>query len=121
MANYETALRDDKCMKHMQPRAICPCNTTDPKEAVDKIVEGIAKKIEDVVKKPSHYQVIEGVEAIELIARALTVAEFKGYCLGNIMKYRLRAGGKDDLVQEIAKAKFYVDLFELHKSQCRAG
>ena len=73
----------------------------------------------DNVKNPSHYQILEDVEAISVIASAMTKAEFKGYCLGNILKYRLRAGNKDTLEQDIAKADFYRVLYDKFKELCR--
>ena len=70
----------------------------------------------DVVKNPKHYQLIEGVEAIEIIASSLTPDEWLGYCLGNALKYRCRAGKKDDLQQEIDKADFYTNvLYDQYK------
>lgn len=73
----------------------------------------------DQVKNPSHYQFFDGVEVIEIIAKSLTVEQFKGYCLANRLKYRLRAGNKDNLEQDIAKSDFYVQLYEKHKHLCR--
>lgn len=76
----------------------------------------------DLVKKPKHYQMIDGVEAIEIIAAALTQEEWLGYCLGNALKYRCRAGKKDDLQQEIDKADFYTDvLYGKYKHLCRGS
>lgn len=84
-----------------------------------------AEKVEPVgddgVKKPSHYQLFEGVEAIEVIARSMTQEMFKGYCLGNILKYRLRAGKKSELAtleKDMAKATFYLELYTKHKGLC---
>lgn len=76
---------------------------------------------EDVVNKPLHYQFFEGVEVIEIIASSMTREQFKGYCLGNRIKYRLRAGNKDKLEQEIAKSDKYVELYDEHKHLCRNG
>lgn len=73
----------------------------------------------DVVKNPKHYQIIEGVESIDIIASYMTIEQFKGFCLGNIIKYRMRAGNKDELNQDINKANFYVDLFDMKKHLCR--
>lgn len=75
----------------------------------------------DGVKQPSHYQLFEGVEAIEVIARSMTQEMFKGYCLGNILKYRLRAGKKSELAtleKDMAKAAFYLELYTKHKGLC---
>ncbi len=73
----------------------------------------------DAVNKPSHYQFFEGVEVIEIIASSMTCEQFKGYCLGNRIKYRLRAGNKDKLEQEIAKSDKYVELYDEHKYLCK--
>lgn len=72
----------------------------------------------DQVKNPKHYQLIEGIESIEIIARSMTKEQWKGFCLGNMLKYRIRASKKDALKQDIAKADFYGDLYEMHKEKC---
>jgi hypothetical protein len=72
----------------------------------------------DQVKKPNHYQLMEGVESIEIIARSMTKGQWKGFCLGNMLKYRIRAGKKDALQQDIDKANFYGELYEMHKEKC---
>lgn len=82
-------------------------------EPADEPIEGVTK--------PSHYAFFDGVEAIEVIARSMTVEMFRGYCMGNILKYRLRAGKKSELAyaeKDLAKANFYVELFEKHKGEC---
>lgn len=87
-----------------------------------KAIPESAEPAEDpMVKQPSHYQLFEGVEAIEVIARSMTQEMFKGYCLGNILKYRLRAGKKSELAtleKDMAKAAFYLELYEKHKDLC---
>lgn len=73
------------------------------------------------VQKPSHYSFFDGIEAIEIIARSMTREQFRGYCLGNMLKYRLRAGKKSELAyaeKDLAKANFYAELFETHKDKC---
>ncbi|ARB12470.2 hypothetical protein BIS33_16 [Klebsiella phage vB_KpnP_BIS33] len=81
-----------------------------------------AKSVDDDgVKQPSHYQLFDSVEAIEVIARSMTQEMFKGYCLGNILKYRLRAGKKSELAtleKDMAKATFYLELYTKHKGLC---
>ena len=72
----------------------------------------------DVVNSPKHYQFFPGLEAIEVIARSMTREQFYGYCLGNRLKYRLRAGNKDKLEQDIAKSDKYLELYEQHKGEC---
>lgn len=73
------------------------------------------------VTRPTHYALFDNVEAIEVIARSMTVEMFRGYILGNILKYRLRAGKKSELAymeKDLAKAEFYKELFEKHKDKC---
>ncbi|UES35519.1 hypothetical protein eKKP3263_000030 [Enterobacter phage KKP_3263] len=80
-----------------------------------------SKPVDDGVRKPSHYQVFDGVESIEIIARSMTVSEFRGFCMGNVLKYRLRAGKKSELAtmeKDLNKAAFYQELFDLHKGKC---
>lgn len=95
----------------------CTCNSKSLPNPVDKPqdIEG--------VRAPSHYMLFDDIEAIEVIARSMTVEQFKGYCLGNILKYRLRAGKKSELAfleKDMAKAGFYGELFEKHKGKCHA-
>lgn len=75
----------------------------------------------DNVKRPAHYQIIDNIESIDVIARSMTVEQFKGFCLGNILKYRIRAGKKDALAQDIAKANEYEKIFEAKKHLCIDG
>lgn len=83
---------------------------------LNKKVDGI---VTDAVHSPKHYAIFEQLEAIEVIASSMTTDQFYGYCLGNILKYRLRAGGKDDVMQELGKADKYQELFSKFKSLCK--
>lgn len=52
---------------------------------------------------PSHYKThASGVECIQ-------VTEHMNFCLGNAIKYIWRAGLKDDAVQDLEKAKWYIE------------
>jgi len=64
----------------------------------------------DVVNYPSHYRALP-IEVIYIIEKVLTEEEFRGFCLGNIIKYRMRAGLKDPeaIVQDIEKANWYME------------
>lgn len=80
-------------------------------------------KTPEGVRAPSYYMLFEDVESIQVIARTMTVPEFKGFCLGNVLKYRLRAGKKSELAtieKDLAKADFYKELFAKHKGECYA-
>ena len=74
----------------------------------------------DNVRNPKHYQIIEGMESIDMIAASMTEEMFKGFCLGNILKYRIRAGKKDTLQQDIDKANYYEELYLTKRILCRS-
>jgi len=61
----------------------------------------------DEINSPSHYMLFPDMEAIDVIIAALTPEEFAGYCKGNALKYRLRAGAKGPAEKCIAKANWY--------------
>lgn len=62
---------------------------------------------EDIVNHPKHYQ-LDGleVEALEVIKASLNIEEYKGYLLGNMLKYLLRHKKKNN-VEDIQKMLFY--------------
>jgi hypothetical protein len=62
----------------------------------------------DAVDHPSHYQSVAGIEAIDVIAAFMDPAPF---CLGNTVKYVLRAGKKagNSALQDLKKARWYLD------------
>lgn len=102
---------------------MCMGDCQERKDAMAKLKKPEPTEQIEGVTKPSHYQLFPNVEAIEIIARSMTVEQFKGYCLGNILKYRLRAGKKYELAyieKDLAKADFYIELFEKHKGLCHA-
>ena len=72
----------------------------------------------DNVNSPKHYQFFPDMEAIEVIALSMTEEQFYGYCLGNRMKYRLRAGSKGNTLEDIAKSDKYLELYSEYKSYC---
>jgi len=61
------------------------------------------------VKNPAstHYELYPGVEAIDVIKKMLTPEEYKGFLKGNVLKYQLRLGKKDNVEKEIIKIKDY--------------
>lgn len=73
----------------------------------------------DKVNNPSHYALFDDIEAIDVIASSMTKDQFKGYCFGNLLKYRLRAGNKDDADQDLAKAEKYKELYKEKSHLCR--
>lgn len=92
-----------------------------PLPKVGPNVEAPKTEVKSDVTHPNHYMLFDNVEAIEVIARSMTVEAFRGYCLGNILKYRLRAGKKSELAtmeKDLNKAAFYQELFDKHKGLC---
>ena len=57
----------------------------------------------DNVNNPKHYTAHpSGIEAIE-------VTEHMNFCLGNAMKYIWRADLKHDAIEDLEKARWYLD------------
>ena len=63
----------------------------------------------EAVNHPSHYGGDTLYETIKVLEAWLTPEQFKGFCMGNTIKYLSRAGKKDKEIQELKKAKFYLD------------
>jgi hypothetical protein len=57
----------------------------------------------DTVNHPSHYT-RGGIEAIDVIE-----AWGLGFHLGNALKYIARAGHKGDAIEDLSKARWYLD------------
>ena len=66
-----------------------------------------AKKVVDMVNSPPHYNQT-GIECIDAISAA-TGDGFKYYLQGNIMKYLWRFDYKSKPVEDLEKAKWYLD------------
>ena len=60
---------------------------------------------EDAVNHPSHY----GGEGNQYEAIKIIEALNLDFLLGNTVKYIVRAGKKDDLLQDLKKAKWYLN------------
>lgn len=59
--------------------------------------------MDDPVNHPPHYtQHASGVECIE-------ITEHFNFCLGNAIKYIWRADLKSNAVEDLKKARFYID------------
>lgn len=58
-----------------------------------------------------HYEMIGGMEAIEMMESMFTIEELKAWAKLTAMKYRLRIGKKDDPTKEIKKIKTFEDYY----------
>ena len=67
----------------------------------DKVNNNIVK---EAVNHPSHYQSKNGVEVIDVIE-----SFDLGFNLGNVIKYCLRCGKKNAEIEELEKAKWYLE------------
>lgn len=57
----------------------------------------------DMVNRPPHYTGHPSrVECIQ-------ITEHMNFCLGNAVKYIWRAGQKGDAIEDLKKARFYID------------
>ena len=66
-------------------------------------------KIEDKIKSPSHYKLDGlGIESIDIIKARLSKDGFKAFCVGNVIKYILRAEKKNGL-EDYKKSKQYLE------------
>lgn len=78
----------------------------------DRLIQGNddKKTVEEVLNavNPPHYKDSYPFEVIDIIRGMLTPEQFEGYCLGNEIKYRMRAGIKSDkITEDIEKALWY--------------
>lgn len=63
---------------------------------------------EDNVNHPPHYK-HNSIECIEAIEAALTPEEFQGYLKGNNIKYTWRCNYKNNKIQDLQKARWYLN------------
>lgn len=73
------------------------------------ILENITKKEE--VNHPDRYGGDVTYECIKVLEAWLTEEQYKGFLRGNVLKYLCRVGKKDSEVQELKKARFYLDKY----------
>ena len=82
----------------------------------------------DNVNNPNHYKLNCGIKSIEIIKRVLGLKGFVAFCLGNILKYLIRAekkNGKEDykkaakylewVIERDNKISYFVDINKLEK------
>ena len=62
----------------------------------------------DVVNSPPHYKA-GGIEAIEGIEASMGPEAYAGYLKGNIMKYMWRYERKGKPIEDLKKARWYLD------------
>ena len=94
--SYETLFLDDERFEPFDVES-----TSEPEPVPEDV---------DMVNHPPHYLNL-GMEVKDIIKEVVTrtfgATAYKAYCLGNELKYRLRAGDKGDALEDLGKAKFY--------------
>lgn len=82
--------------------------------------EEVYEPEEDVVNHPKHYQLANGIEAIDLMEKTSTAPEFVGHLRNTALKYIIRAGHKDPCkyVQDLDKAKWYITKLQEFHTKC---
>ncbi|OHP68023.1 hypothetical protein HMPREF2699_10500 [Staphylococcus sp. HMSC062C03] len=58
---------------------------------------------------PQHYKGSGDIDVIDFLYQQLSLDEFKGFMKGNMVKYPVRAGRKNDELADIKKARDYAD------------
>lgn len=65
-----------------------------------------------------HYK-NKGIETIDIIENELSSMEFIGFCRGNVFKYISRLGKKGDPIEDLKKARDYIDYMITHTESQR--
>lgn len=58
---------------------------------------------------PDHYKGSENIDVIDFLYQQLPFEQFKGFMKGNMIKYPVRAGRKDDELEDFKKARDYAE------------
>ena len=73
------------------------------------------RRMNDPVDHPPHYNSHpSGVETI-------TITEHMGFCLGNVIKHILRAPYKGSMIEDLKKARWYLDREIARLEKCQHG
>lgn len=76
--------------------------------ALEKMIEELFPEVYDEVNSPSHYDLKDlGIQAIDVI-KSVTGDGFDDYCIGNVLKYVIRAKHKNG-TEDYMKARKYLD------------
>lgn len=62
----------------------------------------------DAINHPPHYKV-GGIETIDYMKAKSTPEEFMGHLRLTVLKYLSRTGHKDDALQDLKKAQWYLN------------
>jgi hypothetical protein len=72
------------------------------------MAEKEASKIDEMVKEPPHYN-MGSIQCIDAIEESMGSTAFEGYLKGNVLKYLWRYNYKKKALEDLKKAKWYLD------------
>lgn len=110
MEKQQALAADDKPYYDGRFSRFTPANTSGVNEHTHERFNNGHKKMDpvgepkpDLVNHPPHYNDHpSGVECI-------TITEHMNFCIGNAMKYLWRADAKGDAIENLEKARWYID------------
>jgi hypothetical protein len=70
--------------------------------------KNVPKNVPDIINSPSHYT-SGGIETIDYMEAKSTPEEFRGHLRLTALKYLSRAGLKENTLQDLKKAQWYVN------------
>jgi hypothetical protein len=122
--NIEHELVDESCEKiHTAPSITKRINNkhnilngllqTDGSVDGEKLMEKLSNQSNDMAKG-SHYEKA-AMQPLEVMQRIMTTEQFKGFLLGNYIKYRLRSEFKNQRDSDEYKARQYAYWLEMVK------
>jgi len=85
---------------------------TSRRQTVDALKAVESANVASAVDHPAHYGGADNpYEAIKVIENWLTLEQFHGFCIGNVVKYLSRAGRKEGepTEKDLRKAAWYLD------------
>ena len=106
-----------QCVEYdMNPYRVKYSNQFHEDYVCDIIIDKYYTKIEENkmnIEENKHHLLWGDTQSIELIEDFLSKEEYIGFLKGNILKYQLRIGKKDDVAKELKKIQDYTN--ELNK------
>lgn len=102
---YKRAIKDNP---DLPPKCVKQLIDALEDELDELLAPFVPEGISDNVNNPSHYQLPNGRESIDIIQDILSAEEFKGFLRGNILKYQIRYKQKNG-VEDLQKAGWYMD------------
>jgi len=104
---WHNDMHDVFCRDNMRIRAI---RKSDIKvdESLLRLGASLKVNLNNEINQPNHYTK-GGIEVWDIMKAYLSKEEFIGYLKGNIIKYNLRAGHKEDELKDYKKAQAYLN------------